>query len=239
LVNFRFIYRHHNHIDLLYYIRKIIMLYNTLIIQINCEDDNDKFLNNAQFKSNESSKVKLRKKREFSAWFQIPVPIIEFVYEDDGKNGTEDADVTTTVKSGMTATAANVGAAYKNFLDAFQSSKETHIVTIGSDVNNSLVEAAPYLPLVNKLTTYIMPELSLSDVVTLSLNVAVLATQGAADNANAQVNGDQVRVYLIILCINVHRLYMKSSNFQTFLHNAPSPFLDFQKPVVNEFFWLH
>lgn len=188
-------------------------------IQINREYYYDELLNDVHFDPSESSKIEFtkvdesytwRKKRGFFSSFQIPVPIIEFVYDGDDKNDAEDTtvtsdvDFTTTVKSGLTATAANVDAAYKSFLDAFQSSKETHIVTIGTDVNNSLVKAAPYLPLVNKLTTYIMPDLSLRDVVTLSLNVAVLTTQGAADNANAQVMGDQVRVYFIILCINVH-----------------------------------
>jgi len=142
----------------------------------------------------------LRSKRGFFSSFQIPIPFIELVNKDDNKNGTEnptitsDADITTTVSSGMTATAANVDAAYNSFLDAIHLSKEPHIVTIGSDVDRSLVETAPYLPLVNKLTTYIMPDLSLRDVVTLSLNVAALTTQEAAYNANAQITGDQVRV---------------------------------------------
>ncbi|KAL5240417.1 hypothetical protein ACI65C_007827 [Semiaphis heraclei] len=169
------------------------------------QDNHDEFFNNIQ-SNPKSSKIEFtkvveshtwRRKRGFFSSFQIPAPIIEFIYDDDDKNGAEDttvtsdAEVTTTATSGLTATAANVNAAYKSFLDAFQSSKETHIVAIGPDVDKSLVEAAPYLPLVNKLTTYIMPDLSLRDVVTLSLNVAVLTTQGAADNANAQVIGDQ------------------------------------------------
>lgn len=124
---------------------------------------------------------------------------MELFHEDSEKPAAEnkiitsDADITTTVNSEMTTTAAKVEEAYKNFMDATQSSTETHIVTIGSDVRKSLVNAAPYLPLVNKLATYVVPDLSPRDVVTLSLNVAALTTQGAADYENADITGDQTK----------------------------------------------
>jgi len=130
--------------------------------------------------------------------------------ENDEKTSTEktiitsDANVTTTVNSEITAIAANVKAAYRSFMDATQSSEETHIVCIGSDVKKSLVEAGQYLPLVKKLTTYIIPDLSLYDLVTLSLNVASLTTQGAANYANPEVTGSQVCVYFIIFCTRVY-----------------------------------
>lgn len=220
------------------------------------QDNHDEFFNNIQ-SNPKSSKIEFtkvveshtwRRKRGFFSSFQIPAPIIEFIYDDDDKNGAEDttvtsdAEVTTTATSGLTATAANVNAAYKSFLDAFQSSKETHIVAIGPDVDKSLVEAAPYLPLVNKLTTYIMPDLSLRDVVTLSLNVAVLTTQGAADNANAQVIGDQVRVYFIILCINYRRKIVIPHFFNTthrphFQKTSLYPYL--LEKTDDDSFWLH
>lgn len=114
---------------------------------------------------------------------------------------TSDADLTTIVNSEMTATAANIEAAYRS---SMKSSEETHIVCIGEDVKESLVEAGEYLPLVKKLTTYIIPDLSLYDVVTLSLNVAALTTQGAEDYANTKVTGAQVRVYFIIFCTIVY-----------------------------------
>jgi len=136
-----------------------------------------------------------RRKRNFFSSF----PHLELFHKDDEKTASEntiitsDPEVTSTVNSGITATAKKVEEAYRNFMDyATQSSNETHIVTIGLDVRKSLVEAAPYLPLVNKLTTYIVPDLSPSDVVTLSLNVAALTTQAAADYANAETTGDQV-----------------------------------------------
>jgi len=155
-----------------------------------------------------------RRKRGFFSSFKIPVvmPHTENVDENDEKTATENTiitsdadDVTTTVNSEMTATAANIEAAYRSFTDATQSSKETHIVCIGPDVEKSLVEARQYLPLVNKLTKYIIPDLSLYDVVTLSLNVASLTTQGAEDYANTEVTGAQVIcVYFIIFCTHVY-----------------------------------
>ncbi|XP_029344206.1 uncharacterized protein LOC100573813 isoform X2 [Acyrthosiphon pisum] len=138
-----------------------------------------------------------RRKRGFFSSLKIPVamPYTECVDENDEKTVAEntiitsDADVTTTVNSEMTATAANIEAAYKSFTDA----KETHIVCIGPDVEKSLVEAGQYLPLVNKLTKYIIPDLSLYDVVMLSLNVASLTTRGAKDYANTEVTEAQTK----------------------------------------------
>jgi len=155
------------------------------------------------------------------------MPYTKYVDENDEKTApentiiTSDADVTSTVNSEMTATVANIEAAYRSFTDATQSSKETHIVCIGPDVEKSLVEAGQYLPLVNKLTKYIIPDLSLYDVVMLSLNVASLTTQGAKDYSNTEVTGAQVLVYFILKCID----YSLNSNSQPFLLNAS----DFQK----------
>lgn len=146
-----------------------------------------------------------RRKRGFFSSFKIP-GYTEYVDKNDEKTAAEntiitsDADVTTTINSEMTATAANIETAYKSFTDATQSSKEIHIVCIGPVVEKSLVEAEHYLPLVNKLTKYIIPNLSLYYVVTLSLNVASLTTQGVEYYANNEVTGAQVRVYFIILC---------------------------------------
>lgn len=150
-----------------------------------------------------------RRKRGFFSSFKIP-GYTEYVDKNDEKTEAEntiitsDADVTTTVNSEMTATAANIEATYRSLTDATQSSKETHIVCIGPVVEKSLVEAGQYLPLVDKLTKYIIPNLSMYYVVTLSLNVASLTTQGVEDYANNEVTGTQVRVYFIILCPHVY-----------------------------------
>ncbi|XP_026804277.1 DNA-directed RNA polymerase II subunit RPB1-like [Rhopalosiphum maidis] len=98
-----------------------------------------------------------------------------------------DADTTTrTFANKIAETAAKVQAAYWDFMNSAQS-KMTHIVSIGTDVKRSLVVAAPYLPLVNKVATYIVPDLSQRDVLTLSVNVAVLTTQGIKNYSSTEV----------------------------------------------------
>jgi len=102
-------------------------------------------------------------------------------------NTDTDADTTTrTFASEMAETAAKVQAAYWDFMNSAQS-KITHIVGIGTDVKRAMVEAAPYLPLVNKVATYIVPDLSQRDVLMLSVNVAALTTQGIKNYSSAEV----------------------------------------------------
>lgn len=161
---------------------------------------------------NEDDLYYWRKKRGFFSSFKIPevMQYTKYIDNNNEKAATEktiitsNADFTTTVNSEMTATAENIEAAYRSSMDSTRSFKETHIVCIGSDVKESLVEVGEYLPLVKKLTTYIIPDLSLYDVVTLSLNVAALTTQGAEDYANTEVTGAQVRIYFIIFCTLVY-----------------------------------
>ncbi|KAE9534478.1 hypothetical protein AGLY_008568 [Aphis glycines] len=99
---------------------------------------------------------------------------------------TSNADTTTnTVAAYMASTATNVEEIYNGLLNAAQS-QATHILSIGTDTRRTLVEVAPYLPLVNKVATYIVPDLSEHDVLTLSVNVAALTTQGIMNYANSK-----------------------------------------------------
>lgn len=131
--------------------------------------------------------------REKRGFFSMKIPSLfggESV--DDGKEvmadttTTPNADTTTdTVAADMAPTAANVEAIYNGLLNAAQS-QATHILSIGTDAKGALVAVAPYLPLVNKVTTHIVPDLSQHDVLTLSVNVAALTTQGIRNNLNAE-----------------------------------------------------
>ncbi|KAF0768113.1 NAD-dependent protein deacetylase HST1-like [Aphis craccivora] len=131
-----------------------------------------------------------RKKRGF---FSMKIPSLfggESV--DDGKEvmadttTTSNADTTTyTVAADMASTAANVEAIYNGLLNTAQS-QSTHILSIGTDVKRTLVEVAPYLPLVNKVSKHIVPDLSEADILTLSVNVAALTTQGIRNYSNAE-----------------------------------------------------
>jgi len=137
-----------------------------------------------------------RKKRGF---FSMKIPSLfggESV--DEGKEviadttTTSNTDATTyTVAADMASAAANVEAIYNGLLNAAQT-QATHILSIGTDARRTLVEVAPYLPLVNKVTTHIVPDLSEHDILTLSVNVAALTTEGIMNYANAK---PPVRVY--------------------------------------------
>lgn len=137
-----------------------------------------------------------RKKRGF---FSLKIPsLFGGGSVDEGKEVIADtttasnADTTTnTVAAYMASTAANVEEIYNGLLNAGQS-QATHILSIGTDARRTLVEVAPYLPLVNKVATHIVPDLSEHDVLTLSVNVAALTTQGIMNYANAK---PPVRVY--------------------------------------------
>lgn len=129
-----------------------------------------------------------RKKRGF---FSMKIPSLfggESV--DNGKEvmadttTTSNAD-TTTYTVDMASTAANVKAFYNGLLNSAQS-QATHILSIGTDAKRTLVEVAPYLPLVNKVTKHIVPDLSEYDILTLSVNVAALTTQGIRNYSNAE-----------------------------------------------------
>jgi hypothetical protein len=155
--------------------------------------------------------VKKRRKRGF---FSMKIPIsmsfTNSVADEEEETATTittsdtdtDADTTTrTFADEMTETAANIQAAYWDFMNS-ASSKTTYVVSIGTDVKKALVEAAPYLPLVNKVSTYIVPDLSQRDVLALSVNVAALTTQGIKNYSNAEVAESSVRIYVLyIMCI--------------------------------------
>ncbi|XP_060854816.1 uncharacterized protein LOC132932452 isoform X2 [Rhopalosiphum padi] len=138
--------------------------------------------------------VKKRRKRGFFS-MKIPISFTNSVADDEEETVTAittsdtdtDADTTTrTFANEMSETAANVQAAYWDFMNSAPS-KTTYVVSIGTDVKKALVEAAPYLPLVNRVSTYIVPDLSQRDVLALSVNVAALTTQGIKNYSNAEV----------------------------------------------------
>lgn len=136
-----------------------------------------------------------RKKRGFFSMFSG-----ESV--DEGKEvmtdttTTSNADTTTyTIAADIASTAANIETIYNELPNTAQS-QSTYIFTIGTDAKRSLVEVASYLPLVNKVTTHIVPDLSQHDVLTLSLNVAALTTQGIRNYFNAE---SSVRVYHVYI----------------------------------------
>lgn len=102
--------------------------------------------------------------------------------EDDRKEtiaATTITDSTTVSTTGSTIT-TGMATTPKDVEDTDGDQPDVmNIVVIGGDVEKSLVVAAPYLPLVYKVTTHFVPSLSPYKVVTLSLNVAALTTEAS------------------------------------------------------------
>lgn len=61
-----------------------------------------------------------------------------------------------------------------------------HIVSIGQEVENSMVVAAPYLPMVFKVAVYLIPGISTYQVLTLSVNVATITAQALVHYAEGE-----------------------------------------------------
>ncbi|XP_025205255.1 uncharacterized protein LOC112601721 [Melanaphis sacchari] len=133
----------------------------------------------------------LRRKR---GYFSMKIPFIESAEDSkketvtDSTIATSDADTDTTISAVNTKiveTASDIGAAYRNFFNSAQS-EMTYVLTIGPDVKRTMVEAAPYMPLVCKVAMYVIPNLSQRDLLMLSLNVAALTTQGINNYSSAE-----------------------------------------------------
>lgn len=99
-----------------------------------------------------------------------------------------DGDVKTVVTSTVTSTDGAVVATDKTVdesrrmttMDGLKT-RMMNIVDIGKDVQNSLVVSAPYLPVVFKVATYLVPGLSSYQVLVLSVNVATVTAQAIQD----------------------------------------------------------
>ncbi|XP_025415082.1 uncharacterized protein LOC112686838 [Sipha flava] len=94
---------------------------------------------------------------------------VKTVKTTDGAVVVTDETVDDDADSGQTTT-----------MDSLKS-QLVNIVDVGKDVHNSLVVAAPYLPIVFKVATFVVPSLSTYQVLVLSVNVATVTAQALQD----------------------------------------------------------
>lgn len=93
----------------------------------------------------------------------------------------------TTTVDGQNSNATNAAAVVQNSIATTDTNTSTNSITatsnlmnivgIGSDVENALVIAAPYAPIVYKVATYLVPGLSAYHVILLSINVATITVE--------------------------------------------------------------
>lgn len=95
--------------------------------------------------------------------------------KSDSSGGTSDVDAQKVTVVTAVATTSDSG-----FMDGVQSGV-LRIVAIGQDVKTSLVEAAPYLPMVWKVVVFLVPGLSQYELLLLAENVATVTTQALHD----------------------------------------------------------
>lgn len=86
---------------------------------------------------------------------------------------TDTADgVSTTMTGDVSTEIVNNGGFYN-----MMQNNVMHIVDIGKDVKDSMVTAAPYLPMVFKIAVYFIPGMSSYQVLMLSVNIATITSQ--------------------------------------------------------------
>lgn len=159
-----------------------------------------------------------------------------FPADASGVTGKEGRVVTETAGSGVTTdtNTAVVGSTEAvndgGYFNRIQTNV-MNIVSIGQEVKESMVVAAPYLPMVYKVAVYLIPGLSTYEVLTLSVNVATITADALAHYADGESLSDValkagtqivyntlVRIPTALLHIIIYRLVDFFENFFIFSH---------------------